>query len=174
MLNLFETTFILFLIQNTILKCIWNKLLMRVIGIVVCTMISLQDFYWCIPNSSSASVIIPRESMVLFISIYALLFSQEFASFCLTAQIVLRMWSVLWLKFTWLNAHLYILVHICWNCIYNRCTIQFWLQKNFSSNLELETKWFKVETHAIINSWIGRPNTCHGVFLDTQIIFLNW
>lgn len=67
-----------------------------------------------------------------------------------------------------------VLVHICWNCIYNRCTIQFWLQKNFSSNLELETKWFKVETHAIINSWIGRPNTCHGVYLNTQIIFLNW
>lgn len=110
-----------------------------------------------------------------FINFYlCLLLSQEFASFCLTAQILLRMWSVLWLKFTWLNAHLYILVHICWNCIYNRCTIQFWLQKNFSSNLELETKWFKVETHAIINSWIGRPNTCHGVYLNTQIIFLNW
>lgn len=142
--------------------CNWDSSMYNDISTRFLLMYSKQFFSQC--NHSK------REYGFIYFYL-CLLLSQEFASFCLTAQILLRMWSVLWLKFTWLNAHLYILVHICWNCIYNRCTIQFWLQQNFSSNLELETKWFKVETHAIINSWIGRPNTCHGVYLNTQIIF---
>lgn len=151
MLNLFETTFIIFLIQYTILYCIWNKLLMHVIGIVICTMIRFLLMY----SKQFLSQYNHSKREYGFIYFYlCLLLSQEIASFCFTAQILLRMWSVLWSKFTLLNAHLYILVHICWNCIYNHCTIQFWLQKNFFFQYRIRNK--------MIQSW----NSCNHQFMN--------
>lgn len=134
---------------------------MHVIGIVICTMIRFLLMY----SKQFLSQYNHSKREYGFIYFYlCLLLSQEIASFCFTAQILLCMWSVLWSKFTWLNAHLYILVHICWNLFTIIVQYNFGFKRIFFSNIELETKWFKVETHAIINSWIGRPNTCHGVY----------
>lgn len=125
--------------------CNWDSNMYNDISTRFLLMYSKQFFSQC--NHSK------REYGFIYFYL-CLLLSQEFASFCFTAQILLRMWSVLWSKFTWLNAHLYILVHICWNCIYNHCTIQFWLQKNFFFQYRIRNK--------MIQSW----NSCNHQFMN--------
>lgn len=58
----------------------------------------------CIPKLFSRDNHSKREYP--FISIYALLISQEFASFCSMCEV--NRYLPFWLKFTWLNADLYI------------------------------------------------------------------
>lgn len=131
---------------------------MHVNGIVICTMIQFLLMY----SKQFLSQYNHSKREYGFIYFYlCLLLSQEIASFCFTVQILLHIWSVLWLKFTWLNAHLYILVHMCWNCIYNRCTIQFWLQKNFFFQYRIRNK--------MIQSW----NSCNLVGLTLVTVFIN-
>lgn len=135
---------------------------MHVIGIVICTMIRFLLMY----SKQFLSQYNHSKREYDFIYFYLclafqprncqfLLYSTDFAPHveCTLIKIYLIKCTLVYTSAHMLKLYL--------QSLYNTILAS---KEFFFSNKELETKWFKVETHAIINSWIGRPNTCHGVY----------